>query len=533
MNEFVATANPEALKLEAHIWALIEKKNFKQAIAQCQEMNRQFPGFASGWRTASQIALNMNRPDVALRSIQKAIDLEPDSIDWQIHKALCLAQLRQTAQLDELVTRILRLKLNSVYHYSTLAMLLTQLERREEAVEFYRRSGELQPGNSQNFYNIAVLQRSLGRIDEAETNLNKAIRLNPKDFEAYKVRSELRTQTPEKNHVRALEKILKRGVEDPRAKAHFCYALAKELEDLEEFDKSFQFLKIGADTRRSYMQYNIETDLNTMDAIRRSYRSELFDGDITGSENDEAIFILGMPRTGTTLCERILASHSDVFAAGELSNFTNMMMQQASGLVENKKISREELVTLTTQLNFAQLGSDYIGSTRPSTGHTLRFIDKLPLNYLYTGLIHLALPNAKIINLRRHPLDTCYAIYKQLFVDGYPFSYQLEELGRYYIAYHRLMAHWNKVMPGKIHTLNYEELVADTEGESRRLLEFCGLDWQEECLKFYESKAASTTASAAQIRKPVYKSSVAKWAHYQEQLEPLVNLLRNEGIDLD
>ena len=220
-------------------------------------------------------------------------------------------------------------------------------------------------------------------------------------------------------------------------------------------------------------------------------------------------------------------------SAGELNNFTLKLMQQLKFIAGADKPSRDQLVALSTGVNFTELGEAYIASTRPYTGHTKRFIDKLPLNFLYAGLIHLALPNAKIINLKRHPLDTCYAIYKQLFIDGYPFSYDLEELGRYFIAYHRLMEHWNKVMPGVIHTVVYEDLVADVEGESRRLLEFCGLEWQAQCLKFYASKEASTTASTVQVRQPVYQSSVAKWRRYEKQLGPLIRVLEDAEIPLD
>jgi len=191
------------------------------------------------------------------------------------------------------------------------------------------------------------------------------------------------------------------------------------------------------------------------------------------------------------------------------------------------------LVRSSSSLDFRQLGETYIKSTRPFTGNTPRFIDKLPLNFLYIGLIRLALPNATIINLQRNPMDTCYAIYKQLFVDAYPYSYDLEELARYYVAYHQLMEHWRDVLPGVIHTVRYEEFVDDVEHHTRQLLEACGLEWQPECLKFYENKEASTTASTAQIRRPVYKSSVGKWREYEEQLQPVVRILKNAGIPLD
>jgi len=527
------TKHVQAKTLEIRVWELLGDKKVEQAIATCRELNRNYPQFASGWHTTSQLAMKINNPPMALKAIERALAIEPQKPAWLLQKALCLARLGQTRQLDQVVGQLTVQQMQTAYQCSTLAMLLTQLEKRRQALPLYRKAISLQPDNAQHHYNAAVLQRSLGEIDSAEHHFDQAIKLNPADYEAYKVRSELRTQSVDKNHVQALERLLQEGIEDKKGRANICYALAKELEDLDEAERSFTYLKQGADSRRSSMQYDVQRDLETMAAIQKSYPAALFDGQIEGDSNAEAIFILGLPRTGTTLVERILASHTEVHSAGELNNFTVRMMKQLKTLASSQKLPRDQQVALSAGLDFAALGKNYIDSTRPLTGHTAHFIDKLPLNYLYTGLIHLALPNAKIINLKRHPLDTCYAIYKQLFIDGYPFSYDLEELGRYFIAYHRLMEHWNKVMPAVIHTLTYEELVADVEGESRRLLAFCGLEWQAQCLKYYESKEASTTASSVQVRQPVYQSSVARWRRYERQLAPLIRLLEAARIELE
>jgi Flp pilus assembly protein TadD len=523
----------EAQAREAVVWQFLDRNDTKQALAACQRLNEEFPDFAPGWRTASHLALKIRNAPLALQAIEKALEIEPDSTTWLIQKALCLSNLGRNEELSDLVGALEGQEMSSAWECSTLALLLTRLERREEAIRFYEQAARLKPGQSQHYYNIAILQRSLGDTGEAEQNFNRAIDLNPTDYEAYKVRSELRTQTADNNHVRQLEKLLKRGVDDPRGRVQVCYALAKELEDMEESKRSFHYLKLGADTRRGYMQYDVQRDIDTMQAIAGSYLPELFEGRIEGDSSTEPIFILGMPRTGTTLVERILASHTDVYSAGELNNFTAQLMAQIGKHADRKPKDRDEAVALSTSIDFAALGKAYVDSTRPFTGHTPRFIDKLPLNYLYAGLIHLALPNAKIINLKRHPMDTCYAIYKQLFVDAYPFSYKLEELGRYFAAYHRLMEHWHQVIPGVIHTVEYENLVGDVEGKTRRLLKCCELDWQPQCLKFYESREASTTASSTQVRQPVYASSVAKWRLYEEQLVPLAKVLESSGVSLD
>jgi tetratricopeptide (TPR) repeat protein len=450
-------------KLEKRVWEMMGKNDVRQAIADCERLNRRYPDFAPGWHTASHLALKLNRPEQALIAIEKALSLDCEKTAWLLQQALCLARLGRMNELGDLADQLVSREMNTPYQCSALAMTLTHLGRREQAIRHYRKAAALEPSESKHYYNMACLQRSLGELDSAEQNFDRSISLNPSDYEAYKIRSELRAQTREDNHIPALEKVLENGVENPRGKTQICYALAKELEDLCEHERSFGYLKMGAQTRRRHMQYNLGRDLNTMAAIQQTFHADLFKKPPEGDDNSEAIFILGMPRTGTTLVERILASHSQVFAAGELTNFAVQMMGLLRKQAENQTQVREKLVELSANLDFGVLGRAYVESTRPFTGHTERFIDKLPLNYLYVGLIHLALPSAKIVNLKRHPLDTCYAIYKQLFVDAYPFSYDLEELGQYYVAYQQLMDHWNLVLPGIVHTVEYENLVTDFE----------------------------------------------------------------------
>ena len=374
------------------------------------------------------------------------------------------------------------------------------------------------------------MQRYLGDAAGAEDSFDAAIALQPDEFEAYNGRAQLRTQTTERNHIAQLKDVIAR-TRSPVGLPQLYYALAKEQEDVGDFAGAFESLRQGADFRRQRMQYSVDTDLQIIAKIREIYDAGLFDGRIQGCDSAGPIFVLGMPRTGTTLVERILGSHSAVYSAGELNNFSMELLRLVKEAGKPVPASRTDFVAATASLDFRELGEAYLSSTRPLRDASPFFVDKLPFNYLYAGLIHLALPRAKIICLKRHPMDTCYAVYKQLFKDAYPFSYNLEELGQYYIAYHQLMQHWGEVIPGVIHTLHYETLVADLEGESRRLLQYCGLPWEEQCLRFYENTQVSTTASAIQVRRPVYASSVGKWRNYAVQLEPLRLQLENAGID--
>lgn len=514
---------------EARVWDLLQAGETRDAIDACEQLNRQFPDFASGWHTASQLALKLNNPKMALAAVKMALKYEPNSLSWAIQKAQCVARLGDLKQLEMELQRLSARKLDTAYQLSAVAMLQTVLGRRELAMKLYQQAADLEPRVAVHCYNIACMQRSLGQLEAAEANYDRAIALNPADYESYKIRSDLRQQTTERNHIAELERLLDEGIDDPRGALQIRYTLAKELEDLGEYERSFRHLQAGSDRRRELMQYDIERDLATMAAIRRTFTAEVLQKAAQGNASAEPVFVLGLPRTGTTLVERILSSHSEVFSAGELNNFAMQLTLMLQAQSRAGKLSREEMVSVSAQLDSVKLGAAYLQSTRPLTGHTARFIDKMPLNFLYIGLIHLALPKAKIIHLQRDAMDTCYAIYKQLFVDAYPFSYRLDELAQYYVAYRQLMEHWHSVLPGVVHTVRYEALVADLETESRRMLDFCELEWQPQCLKFHENREASTTASTAQIRRPIYASSIGKWRNHQQQLQPVAEVLKKAG----
>jgi hypothetical protein len=346
------------------------------------------------------------------------------------------------------------------------------------------------------------------------------------------MRSSLRKQSAQNNHVDQLKKTLARGDLSAAGQVSFCYALAKELEDLEAYSESFTYLERGATTRRAVMKYNVATDVEIIDQIIRVFDQTFFSETECGHVSEEPIFIIGLPRSGTTLLERILGSHSKVFAAGELGHFGIELTKLTRKRMGATKGDRRQFVTASAGIDFQLLGSNYVQSTRPLTGATQHFIDKLPFNYLYAGLIHKALPRARIISLSRHPMDSCYSMYKQLFRDAYPFSYDQQDLAAYFVAYHRLMQHWHSVTPGVILTVRYEDLVEETEREARRVIEHCGLEWEEQCMDFHKSTSASTTASATQVRQKVYTSSVGKWRAYEKELSPLRASLEAAGIDL-
>jgi len=398
------------------------------------------------------------------------------------------------------------------------------------AASRYSQAVELAPTESRYWFNRAAVRRFLGEIDGAEQDYDRVILLDPGDAKAYLNRSELRTQTGERNHVAELERALAVGPGSWQYQVPIRYALAKEHEDLADYAASWRHLSAGAALRRRHLKYDLRTDLATINWITQAYPADsTFAG---GFQSAEPIFILGMPRTGSTLVDRIVGSHTDVFSAGELPDFAAALVsavQRRLGRVP----PRQELVAASATIDFAALGADYLRRTRPRTGRTRHFTDKLPLNYLYCGLIARALPAARIVHVTRHPLANCYAMFKVLFDQGYPFSYDLGELAEYYLGYRRLMAHWHAALPGRIIDIAYEDLVADSAAEAPRLLHALGLSWQPACLEFHKNPAPVATASAAQVRRPIYRTAVSAWRNFERELAPLAARLKAAGVRIE
>ncbi len=379
-------------------------------------------------------------------------------------------------------------------------------------------------------YNLAMAERMTGDLEAAEANLDIVIAARPDDAEAYSARSDLRKQTRERNHVAQLEAVHRR-LKGRRAAFAVEFALAKELEDLGEYSSSFSHLHAACQSYRALLRYDVAEDVAVLEKLRTTHTATTMRNLGPGFDTQECIFIIGLPRSGTTLVERILASHSEVYAGGELQAFPKVVVN-AVAQREGRSVKKLDFVESALQVDFKDLGCAYLDATRPQTGYTARFTDKLPLNYLYAGLIHVALPGSRFIVLKRHPMDSCFAMYKTLFADAYPFTYDLRDLSRYYVAWDRLMRHWESVIGDTWLSVSYEGLVADQEGVSRKIVSHCGLAWEERCLDFHNHSAAVATASAAQVRRPLYSESVGKWQRYADQLEPLARDLEANGISV-
>jgi tetratricopeptide (TPR) repeat protein len=479
----------------------------------------------------------------ALAQVERALMVDPDNPRLLISRGQCLVAMGRLADARETAAAAQLRAAGDAVLLDAIGTLYRHADDQQRALAAYQQALALSPGNGRFLYNRATVRRFLGQLTEAEADYDRVIALNPADYEAYRNRSELRTQSADRNHVAELERLAAHSGADWQGEVQLRYALAKEYEDLGEYARSFQHLQHGARVRRQHLRYDVRTDLATVDWIIEAFppaagTTAAAAAAADAAASDAPIFIVGLPRSGSTLVDRILGSHSRIQCAGELTHFALAIVDAVRRESGDAPMSRRELVARSAGLDFAALGRDYLDRVRGGVANGdaaagLRFTDKMPLNYLYCGLIARALPNARIVHVTRHPMAACYAIYKTLFQDGYPFSYDLAELAHYYAGYRRLMAHWSAMLPQTIHQLSYEELVADQIGQTRRLLQFCGLEWQEACAQFHLNPAPTTTASAAQVRRPIYDTSLQQWRHYRQQLAPLASELRAAGIPIE
>jgi tetratricopeptide (TPR) repeat protein len=478
----------------------------------------------------------------ALPIIEQALARDAQNPRLHLQHAQCLLTLGRKDDAVGAAMLALGQAPADVAFFDALGGVFSFADAQDRALAAYDRAVKLAPDDPRPLFNRATVLRFVGRLDEAEADYDRVIALKPDDFEAYKNRSDLRRQTPLRNHLAELGAVLATAP-DWRAAVQLRYALAKEHEDLGNYAQSFAELEQGSRLRRAHLRYDVATDVATVDWIIAAFPGDPGDSALAARDPaardpaarapcDAPIFVLGLPRSGTTLVDRILGSHSQLFSAGELNDFALALVAAVVRRDGGTPLPRRELVARSASLDFAALGRDYIARSLriPGRPEASRLIDKMPLNYLYCGPIARALPYAKIVHLVRHPMAACYAMYKTLFRDGYPFSYDLSEIARYYAAYRRLMDHWEGTLPGRIHTLHYEALVANPDLETRRLLAFCGLEWEESCASFHFNPAPTTTASAAQVREPVHDRSVAQWRRYERQLAGLYEQLKIAGI---
>lgn len=438
--------------------------------------------------------------------------------------ASILVQLGRIADAEAIVSLAASLETGVSDAYDGLAFVSMILGRHEQANSLYRRAAELSPHTPRFWYNLACSERSLGRLAEAEAACDRAIAIDASQYPSYLLRSELRVQVPGGNHVNQLEAQLKRPGLDERATFFLGFALAKELDDLKRYDEAFKWFSAAARARRSRLQYDIAIDEKKLRRIAETYPVDASHSDSHLINTSRYVFIVGLPRSGTTLVERILTGLPGVRSNGETDYFSRSLLAATPP-------GPEDIFGRAVDADPNAVGAGYMRLANPRTSSDI-ILEKLPMNYLYIGAIRRALPEAKILLVSRSPLDSCFAMYRTLFGEAYPFSYDLIELARYYASYSRLINHWRKTSGSDLHEITYEELVENPQKVGADMARHCNLTWTNEAVDIQKNSSASLTASASQIRQPIYGTSSGKWRLYRRHLGDLINELRRRGVIL-
>lgn len=480
---------------------------------------------------AGAAALQLGRVPLALEYLQHAVRQEPHRVAYRAQFARALATAHRMPEAIAQADTASQAPDPDVDAATcdTLGVVYSKANAHDRAAEAFGRAVAKAPRNANYRFNLATSFMYFGDFDAAEREYQACLSLDSRYWRAYLALSQLRKQTPARNHVGMLESALARhgGDRDPDALLHLHLALAKETEDLGDTDRAFAHYTAGKAAHRDRVGSSAQRDAAVFDAIERFFDAPMPES--TGHGSGEPIFVFGMPRTGTTLVDRILSSHGDVQSAGELGHFAAALLRfggPARTLAE--AISRLD----PAAIDWAALGRAYVESTRPLTGHAPHFVDKLPHNFLYAGFIARALPKAKLVCLRRDPIDTCLSNFRQLFSPEsqyHAYSFDLLDTGRYYLRFDRLVKRWRALLGDRMLELDYERLVSAQEATTRELLAFCGLPWDPACLTFHEARGAVPTASAVQVRSALNDASVHRWRRYEPHLSALRRLLEDGG----
>jgi predicted Zn-dependent protease len=466
------------------------------------------------------ISLTVSRGGDALRLLRHA--LKQSAHLPLARRGLCqtLVDLGRLTEAEAAVRHLLKIEPENPKNWVMLGTVCTRLMRQQDALVAFEQAARLNPHEVRLRLSIGHLHKTLGGRGECERAYKSCLEMDPGFAEAYWSLADLKNYVFTDVEMAAMQGLVKgeEGDDDDQAQLHF--ALGRAFEQHKNYPAAFRHYAIGNARRRKTAPFNIELFENKTRRVRDVYDADFFAArDHAGFRDPAPIFVVGLPRSGSTLIEQILASHSGVEGTFELPNVLTIVRE-----FDHRSAERDaypENVREVPSEQFALLGRRYIEETAPIRAGRPHFIDKMPNNFSHVGLIHCILPNALVIDVRRHPMDSCFSTYKQYFAEGQSFSYDLADLARYYRCYLQLMDHWDEVLPGKVLHISYEELVREPEINIRRLLAHCGLDFQPACLAFHETKRPVRTASAEQVRQPLYATGVGYWRHFQSELEPL------------
>ncbi len=500
----------------------IHEGNLLKAEALCRRFLKANPHHIEAMRLLADVGARLGSLEEADFLLESALTFDPNNIQARLdHIAVLRKRQNFEAALKQAKHLLKQDPENSVFlsHY---AIECLQANLLDEALETFNRILKKLPNDPATLTSKGHVLKTIGHHDDAVDSYRNAYASSPFHADAYHALANLKTYQFTDTELQSMLDAENSSGLNYSSRIQFCFALGKAFEDRKDYEQSFAYYKRGNDLKLKQCRYSADQMDEEFEALTQSCNGELFKRhEGSGYEAADPIFIVGLPRAGSTLLEQILASHSQVDGTLELPNIIALAHKLRTG----HKIAAEngypnKLHTLTPEI-LKSFGEAYIADTRMHRKGAPFFIDKMPNNFRHIGLIQLIMPNAKIIDARRDPMACCFSGFKQLFAEGQEFTYGLEEIGRYYKGYVELMAHWDTVLPGKILRVQYEDVVADLETQVRRILDHCGLPFEQACLEFHKTERSVRTASSEQVRKPIYKSGLAQWQNFEDYLEPL------------
>ncbi len=528
-------ARQQIVKLESlppsllYIDQILNEGRLGLAETKCRAFLKKNPTHTYAMSLLSEIANRMGYFDDAEFLLEKAVEFEPNDGDLRMKYAMVLRKKQKFTKTMEQVNILCEQFPENMNYQAQKASEIMQNGDHAQAVKLFDYILEKNPYNFSTHTSKGHAQKTLGKTDQAINSYQSAYRIKPDHGEAFFSLANLKTYSFSEDEIEAMRNQVKRVDLSLRDKAYFHFALAQACESINDFNEAFFHLEKGNKIKNDQSRYSIErmdAELQAqIDICDEAFFDRLGPG---GFETKDPIFILGLPRAGSTLIEQILASHSMIDGTLELPNILSIAQSLRGDDIYGKLGNYPKSMASLSQDERKSLGKKFIDETRMHRKDAPMFTDKMPNNFRHIGLIHLIMPNAKIIDARRYPLDCCFSMFKQLFAQGQEFTYGLAEAGSYYTSYVKLMNHWDKVLPNKILRVNNEDVIEDLEGQVKRMLDFIGLPFEEQCISFYETDRSVRTASSEQVRQPINKSGMGRWKPYAKNLKPLLNALDNE-----
>lgn len=508
-------------------FVMLSQGRIQEAATYCKQVLKLKPDLVQGHFLVGLVALEAKDRKTALHAFGSVVELEPRHAAAWAQLAKLFISDGQASRADAALAKAIENNPTDPVVQDLVGTIYSMIGEYGLAREWFEKATSQRADHVPFMLNLANNLVYHGQLDEAEEIFNRIIKIQPDTPQAHWALAGTR-KAKDRLHLDQMQRLVGKKGQHPRAEAFYYYGIGKELEDLQQWDEAFEAFSKGARARRQTVEYDEAGEIEMFRFLQQHFTREWLEDGGEGYGSTAPVFVLGQPRTGTTLVERIISSHSQVSSAGELQQF-GLAIRRLSGHQDPRRFSKE-FFEAALGLDSKKVGGLYIESSARMAGNTARFIDKLPQNYLHLPLILKALPNAKIIHLTRNPMDACFASFKQLFADAYLHSYDLEEMARHHCRYRDLMDRWREQFPGRFYDISYEETVHDLETNVRQLLRYLELPWEDACLNFHRQKSAVSTASASQVREPAHTRSVDRWRKYERQLQPMLAVLKSHGL---